>query len=236
MNSGPVEGSAVQSAPPLAESRVTRVADAIVHFIARHWLAMFNIAWAAYVLLPFAAPVLLHAGFEAQARVLYTLYSFLCHQLPTHSYFLFGPTPTPSEAALVAAGMPNTPDLWVQRRFVGNELVGYKVALCERDVAIYGSVLISGLIFAVIRKRVRPLRFKYFLLAMIPMAIDGGTQLFGWRESNWWLRTLTGALFGAAAVFWAYPYIDEAMDDVLKTETGPQSSAQAPDSLPQQNA
>ena len=40
------------------------------------------------------------------------------------------------------------------------------------------------------------------------MAMDGFTQLFGWRESSAELRTLTGALFGAASVWLIYPRID----------------------------
>jgi uncharacterized membrane protein len=46
------------------------------------------------------------------------------------------------------------------------------------------------------------------------MAVDGFTQLFGWRESDWLLRTITGCLFGMATVWLAYPYVQEAMDDV----------------------
>lgn len=201
-------------------ARITRGADRVIRFIARHWLALFNTAFAIYVLTPFAAAILMKVGLQSQAHSIYLLYSLLCHQLPDHSYFLFGPSLAPNEAALIAAGMPNTPDLFIQRTFVGNEAIGYKVALCQRDVAIYASVVVNGLIFALVRKHVRPLRFRWFLLAMIPMAIDGGTQLFGWRESNWVLRTLSGALFGGAAVWWAYPYVDLAMTDVLVNELG----------------
>ncbi len=46
---------------------------------------------------------------------------------------------------------------------------------------------------------------------------DGLTQLVGLRESNWELRTLTGALFGAAAVWFASPYVDDARGEVLAT-------------------
>ncbi len=63
-----------------------------------------------------------------------------------------------------------------------------------------------------------PLPFKYFVLFMIPIAIDGLTQLVGWRESNWLLRSITGALFGFAAVWLAYPYVDEAMQEVVEAE------------------
>ena len=69
--------------------------------------------------------------------------------------------------------------------------------------------LVSGLLYGLVRDRMRPLPFKVFVVLCIPIAVDGLTQLFGWRESNWLLRTLTGALFGFAAVWLAYPYVDE---------------------------
>ncbi len=213
-------------------SRLTRFADGLVQFIARHWLALFNLGWGLYVLLPFAAPLLLEAGFPAPARVIYSLYSYTCHQIPDHSYFLNGPMLAPDHAALVAAGMPDTTDLFVQRRFVGNEHIGHKVALCQRDVAIYGSVLLAGLLFALLRP-IRPLSTRYFVLLALPMAIDGGTQMLGWHESTWWLRTLTGGLFGAGAVWWAYPYIDAAMRDLLATEQQRRALRAAPPGAPQ---
>jgi uncharacterized membrane protein len=47
--------------------------------------------------------------------------------------------------------------------------------------------------------------------------VDGLTQLFGWRESNYLLRTATGALFGLASTWLAYPNIQDAMADALQS-------------------
>lgn len=207
------------------ESTVTRAANALVVGIARHWLAFFNLAWGMYVGLPFLAPVLLAMGLAMPARLIYALYSVMCHQLPDHSYFLFGPEWTPNISALEAGGMAANLGLLGQRQFVGSEAIGYKVAICERDVAIYGSVLLAGLLFGLVRRRIPMLKLRWYLLFLIPMAIDGGTQLFGLRESNWWLRSLTGALFGVASVWLAYPYIDDAMQDVVVTEGAHQQLA-----------
>ena len=220
MATNPPEPQAA-SQPAAQKSALVRAVDGAVIFVARHWLALFNTALILYVALPFLAPLLAAAGFHAPAHVIYSIYSVTCHQLPDHSYFLFGPSFTPQEPELIAAGMPDVANLFVQRRFIGSEEVGLKVALCQRDVAIYAAVAAAGLIYAVVRhfRPVRPLSWKIFLLLLIPMAIDGGTQLVGLRESNWWLRTLTGALFGASAVWLAYPYVDEAMADVIQTET-----------------
>ena len=212
------------AAPASSNSVIVRAADGLVLFIARHWLAMFTIAWTIYLVLPFLAPTFVRIGWTAPAQVIYSIYSFTCHQLPDHSYFLFGPTPTPDEAQLVAAGMSASPNLFLQREFIGNESVGYKVALCQRDVAIYAGVVVAGLLFAMLRPRVRRLPLKIYLLLLLPIAIDGGSQLIGLRESNWLLRTLTGALFGAASVWIAYPYIDDAMQDVIRTESARKSA------------
>lgn len=214
-------GSTSNPAPAAAAgatSAVARQANSLIVGLARHWLALFNTAWAIYLLLPFLAPVFMWLGWTGPAQVIYHIYSVLCHQLPTHSYFLFGSDPTPGSAELVAAGMSASSNLFVQRVFIGNPEIGWKVAFCERDVAIYAGVLAAGLVYAQVRRRMRPLSFKVFVLFALPMAIDGGTQLFGWRESSWWLRSLTGALFAVGCVWLAYPYVDEAMDDVLVGE------------------
>ena len=200
-------------------STATQVASGLVIWIARHWLALFNTAWGVYVLLPFLAPVFMDLGWYAPARMIYGLYSLFCHQLPDHSYFLFGPQVAPLTPTLEAGGMPPDLGFFQQRRFIGNPLLGYKVGICQRDVAIYGSIFVGGLIFALVRKRVKPLPFKLFLILLIPMAVDGLTQLFGLRVSNWWLRSVTGAIFGFAAVFLAYPYVQEAMDGVIELES-----------------
>ncbi|MCC9078600.1 DUF2085 domain-containing protein [Litorilinea aerophila] len=196
------------------ESRVVATVEWLVAAIARHWLALFNMAWGLYLGLALLAPVLMHLGLVGPAQILYSLYSFVCHQLPDHSYFLFGAHPTPLQPELQAGGMAPGLSLWEQRRFVGNPALGYKVAICERDVAIYGSIWLAGLLFVLLRRRLAPLPWRVYLLLIIPMAIDGLTQLVGLRESNWWLRTVTGALFGVATVWLAYPYVEEAMAGV----------------------
>jgi uncharacterized membrane protein len=215
--------------PPTSttSSTVADIANRFVLWIARHWLALFNTAWTLYVILPFVAPTLMQLGYMAPARAIYGVYSFTCHQLPDHSYFLFGESPVPLAQDLVAAGAPDEENLFLFRSFIGNPEVGYKVALCERDVAIYGSVALGGLLFAFLRERgkLRAPSLKVYLLFLIPIAVDGLTQLFGWRESNWWLRSVTGAIFGFASVWLAYPYVQDAMQEVIETESRPHPAA-----------
>ena len=51
---------------------------------------MLNLFMALYVGLPFFAPTLMKAGVEIPARVIYTIYSPLCHQFGFCSFFLYG--------------------------------------------------------------------------------------------------------------------------------------------------
>ena len=199
-------------------SNFSRRANDLVMGLGRHWLLLFNSVWAVYLIIPFLAPLLMQMGWEPAARAVYSLYAFLCHQLPERSYFLFGPTLVPTEAELVAAGMSPLPNLFLQRTFIGSLELGWKTAICQRDIAIYLSVFLTGLFFAVLRRRMKPLAWQWYALACVPIAVDGLTQLVGWRESTWVLRSATGALFGMASVLLAYPFVEEGMQDVLVSE------------------
>lgn len=84
-------------------------------------------------------------------------------------------------------------------------VAGYQMAYCERDTAIYAAMAIAGLCWARYRRSLPRLHWGLFLLLILPMALDGFSQLSGVRESTWQLRTATGALFGLACVWFAFP-------------------------------
>ena len=189
--------------------------DKVIFQVAKHWLALASLFWGLYVGLPLLAPVLMDAGLTGPARAIYTIYRPACHQRPERSYFYGGPQAVYSIEELEAAGLDTNPFA----RAIGNEELGWKVAFCERDVAIYGSIFVAGLIYGVVRKRwgARRMRLRIFALFLVPMAIDGVLQLFGVYESNWIMRSLTGAFFGIGAVLFAYPYVEEGFADVRRT-------------------
>lgn len=204
--------------------------DKVIYGLAKHWLAVFNIAMFLYVGTPFAAPVLMKANLTGPANMIYTAYSPLCHQFAFRSWFLFGQRP------YYEAGDPiwktnnidpfDVLDRFKAKYFVGNPDMGFKVAYCERDVAIYGAIVLGGLIFALFRARgvqIRPVNiFLYALIGVAPIALDGFSQLFSqapfhWlplRESTPYLRTLTGTLFGLMNVWLAYPYVQESFAEI----------------------
>lgn len=204
-----------QPAPIAQESlwtrRISRLVTRLMRAISHHWLLVANLALALFVGLPLLAPVLMHAGYEGLGRGIHALFFITCHQLPERSYFLFGPSVIYTRAELVALAGEAVP-----LRFVGNAVVGYKMAICQRCTAIYGGWLLWGLLFGLVRSRLRPLTVRGALLLLVPMAVDGLGQLVGAWESTWLTRTVTGLLFGLAVVWLSYPYIEQGMHDMRR--------------------
>ena len=201
----------VQAHKPAFLQRMERGINRGVGVLIRHWLAILNLLFLTYVGLPLLAPVLMEVGAEKPARVIYTIYMPACHQLPERSFFLFGPQAVYSREELPANGVADSNNVFVRRRYIGDPEHGYKVAICQRDVAIYGSMFLMGMLFALMRGSLPRLKARYLLLFALPMAIDGVTQLVGLRESTWTLRVITGGLFGIGVIWFAYPYLEEAM-------------------------
>ena len=103
-------------------------------------------------------------------------------------------------------------------------LWGYQAAIDQRLTALYGAVALAGLAYHRLGRRTRALDWRTYLLLVLPMAADGFTQMFGWRHSTWELRTLTGALFGAATVWLLYPRLESALDSVEPAPAGRRAS------------
>jgi len=187
--------------------------DRLIYILAKHWLFAVNWAVLLYVALPLLAPVLMHDGHEGWGAYLYDLYGPpTCHQLPERSYFLFGPSATYSLSELEALTGGEVP-----LRYVGNGEIGYKVGLCQRCLAIYVTLFLAGVAFALVRPRLRPLPWKVALLGLAPLAIDGVGQLVGLWESTWLTRTLTGAAASLGVVGFLYPVLDRGFEDVKRT-------------------
>ncbi|MGD1995959.1 MAG: DUF2085 domain-containing protein [Anaerolineae bacterium] len=164
-----------------------------------HWLAFVNLFWIIYAGLPWLAPVLMHVGADGPGKAVYAFYSTQCHQLAQRSFFLFGEQPMYATADLQAI-WPAVVDPSGLREILGNEEMGWKVAWSDRMAAMYTATLIFGLLFALVRRQVRPISIWMFLLLLAPTALDGGTHLVsdlarfdqGFRATNVWLAELTG--------------------------------------------
>ncbi len=200
--------------------------NAFAGWFNRHWLAVVVGILLVYALLPFGAPVLMEAGLTDAAQWIYQPFKLVCHTYAFRTFFLFGqsfvyPRGNGNGVFERATGIPDTPAGLLQaRQFQGNQQMGYKVAICERDNAIYLALAVNGIAFALVRKRARPLPWLWFILiGLVPMGIDGFAQLLSqwpfsllpFYESSWVARVITGSLFGFGVAWLVYPMVEEAV-------------------------
>lgn len=201
-------------------------------WIYRNYLWFISGMLVLFIGIPFLAPILMHNGGYKAAEGIYKVYSVLCHQLAFRSYFLYGgQIQYPRQLARVPGVLTyeqitgkNAEELDYAREFTGSEKVGFKVAICERDIAIYGSMAIFGIFFQLTRRKIKPLPwYLWVIVAIIPIGLDGGSQLpglaSGWptwlpqRESTVLLRTITGTLFGVFTAWFMYPRMEESIKE-----------------------
>jgi uncharacterized membrane protein len=167
-----------------------------------YWILVFGIIFGVYVVLPFLAPVFMQLGWKGAGNAIYFVYSFLCHQLPERSFFLFGSRFTYSLSEIQSAWQ-NTTNIVILRKFIGNPEMGWKVAWSDRMVSMFTSLWVFGLLWWPLRKRIPKLPAWMFVLFLIPMAVDGTTHFVsdlagigqGFRDTNLWLAILTRNIF-----------------------------------------
>jgi len=176
--------------------------DQVLHWLSRRWILVISVLLGLYTLVPFMAPVFMAMGLTVPGKVIYWIYSFLCHQLPERSYFLFGPKISYSISEIQTVWLHSN-KLIILRQFIGNPQMGWKVAWSDRMVSMYTSLWLFGILWGVTKKKLKPLPWWGLVLFLLPMAIDGSTHFFsdlaglgqGFRNSNTWLATLTNQSF-----------------------------------------
>ena len=107
-------------------------------------------------------------------------------------------------------------------------IFGHQLGMCARNFSIYASMFIGSLIFVLSKKRFPGIPWWIWVLMILPLAFDGTTQMFGWRESTWELRVLTGTLFGLGNVWFALPLIQKTILESLPIQS---SNVNAPNHL-----
>ncbi|MCP4356516.1 MAG: DUF2085 domain-containing protein [Chloroflexi bacterium] len=205
----------------------------LVYWLAEYWYALFMAGAIIFLMLGFLAPALVAEGYEEAGTAVYRFLAPHNHQLPQRSYFLFGSVGNFQSYSLeqVLAFGASSDDL---QTFIGNAQVGYKTALNHRMIAIFIGIVLGGLVWGFRKGRPRLSLFQ-FLLFSLPLLIDGFSHMASesgssFREANewfvmltggmltvvfytgttigtlnWWLRTLTGLLFGLGLVWVLFP-------------------------------
>jgi uncharacterized membrane protein len=109
---------------------------------------------------------------------------------------------------------------------------GHQVGFCHRCVALYSSIVAAGLLFGLLRRRIRPISLKTGGLLLLPILIDGLTHMvddlsgLGFRGGgdaigtlNFWLRMITGALVGIVMLLAIYPRVERDLRGAIDKMT-----------------
>jgi uncharacterized membrane protein len=203
-------------------------------WLARHWLAVANTFFFTYVGLPILAPVLLAAGFTRSANTIYWLYHLACHQLPTRAYFILGEQVAMCQRCVaiyvaffiggllfnVARPRVLSPG-WYLLFAAPMALDGGMAFVSELRVVLPMSVFWGlGLVATgaawVIFYRQNYLTWHVYLLLTLGLLALLYLQFIGLHASNALLRTVTGAIFAAGTVWFAYPTLEEGFIDMRR--------------------
>ncbi len=186
-----------------------------------------------YVLIPFLAPISFLYGFDAVGIGINEVYERFCHQRVERSVFLFG-----NEGAKVhytvnelkeIGYLPdinpnptlNTYPQYFGHDYYGDENIGWKVPICIRDIALYGSLALSSLLLLIMYRRKKIVKVQKWVIfaLLVPIVIDGLIQVLiaylaldifpMWFIDNWERRIITGILAGLAISLFIIPLLVE---------------------------
>ena len=207
-----------------------------VWWLSQFWLPLALLLAIGVLALALLAPALEADGYSKEAQTVYRWLAPHDHQLPHRSYFLFGQQGWIQSYSLdqILAWGADPQNL---RAFTGNEEIGYKMGLNHRMTAIFIGIVVGGLIWAFAggRPQVGGLVFLLMALPLLVdgfshLASDlhgsGSRQANLWAawltgnffptefyqqstigSLNWWLRSVTGFVFGLGLVWFLFTYI-----------------------------
>jgi uncharacterized membrane protein len=158
-----------------------KLGDLVNNFLVEYWAHIIMIVLGSLVFIALAIPFLSYFGLDSIAKPLFFALHYVCAQIPSHSFYLFG----------------------------------HQIGLCARNLSIYTSMFLGNLIFVLTKKRVPGIPWWIWVLMLLPIAVDGLTQMVGWRESTWVLRVITGTLFGLGNVWFALPMMHKSLQETL---------------------
>ena len=203
-----------------------RIVSSASSFLRRGYALLFAFVFIFYIGMAILPTRLMSDGRRSAAGAIYQGFRFFCHQYPWRSWFLGGKQsyyPLYSHentglltfekaAGVSAAGLDF-------RHFYGTPEMGYKMAVCQRDLAIYSAMALFCLIFFLSQNCLQRVDWRIWLICgVLPMAVDGIWQLTSqllpfltFRESTPFVRTVTGALFGFFTCWYLLPTLEKTL-------------------------
>lgn len=175
-------------------------------------------------------PLLAHSGQNGIASFIYNAYIPTCHQWIYRSSCVFddgegmwiddcideSAGPVISTEFTAASHMWDGPFGYSRDQIGLNRaerveypkgMIGYKFPNDTRNVGIYLSMLVAGVILPFAWRRPYVPHVAWLLLAILPLAVDGTGQLLGFWESTNSVRFLTGTFAGIGSSVYIYAMI-----------------------------
>ena len=192
----------------------------------RGYALLFAFVFIFYIGMAAMPALLMASGYDSAGKLIYRGFHFLCHQYPWRSWYLKGEQPYYPLISSEGSGVKTIEEATGMtlaeihpRTFYGDPQMGYKMAVCQRDTAIYGTMALFSLCFFLSRNRIKRVDWKLWLIAgVLPMGVDGIWQMVSqliprlpFRESTPFLRTLTGALFGLFTCWYLLPTLERSL-------------------------
>lgn len=167
--------------------------DRSARAVIRHWLAIVNSMAVLYATLPWVGPLLERAGYASPGRLIFLLYSPLCHQLPERSFFVgryqvcYCHRCTALYTTIALTGLLYGALRW--RFQISNRLLAWAAV----------PILVDGL--------------WHVADDVLPgLGLRSSVDAVG--SVNFWARIVTGLVFGMAAVIWLYPRMQATFAEV----------------------
>ncbi len=176
-----------------------------------------------------ATPLIAMHGPKPLASLIYNAFVPTCHQWIFRSSCVFydgkdhwvGDCIDPNKRAAITTEFTDADKRWdgiaeYSRDQIGlnraervdyGTYMGYKFPNDTRNMGMYSFMLVSGIALPFVWKDPRVPHIAFFVLGILPLAVDGTGQFLGFWESTNTIRFITGAIAGATASAYVYPML-----------------------------
>jgi uncharacterized membrane protein len=194
--------------------------ERLARFMLRHWLFMVNLLVGLYAALPWLSPLARALGWDFLGQAIFMLFRPpVCHQQPDLSYHIFGyqvaycHRDTAIYTTIFLAGL-----LFGLVRRRCQPLRWWALLLLTLPIVIDGVTQTPRSLLPSWPLRTENPWAVWLTGGILPRWFYAGDAI---GSLNWWLRTVTGALFGLGLVLAFYPRIEAEAVRGLAVATAP---------------